>query len=381
MARAARTSPPSRSARNGSRKVRYAVVGQGYISQIAVLPAFEHARRNSELTALVSDDSEKLRKLGKKYGVGRLFSYEQYDQCLDEVDAVYIALPNSMHREYTEAAARAGVHVLCEKPMAVTEEDCQAMIDAAREAKVKLMIAYRLHFEATNLSVVEMVRSSKIGEPRLFSSVFTMQVEEDNIRLRKDTGGGTLYDIGIYCINAARYLFRDEPVEVFAFSARGSDPRFTEVDEMTSASMRFPGDRLASFTTSFGASDVSAYQIVGTKGDVRVDPAYDYAEELKITTSIGGKKRERTFSRRDQFAPELLHFSDCVLTGRDPQPGGREGLADVRIIRALYESAASERPVRLPRFEAPPRPTIEKEAHVPPVREPELVWTSPPSGG
>jgi glucose-fructose oxidoreductase len=99
-----------------------------------------------------------------------------------------------------------------------------------------------------------------------------------------------------------------------------------------------------------------------------------------VVTTVGGKKRERSFARRDQFAPELLHFSDCVLTGRDPQPGGREGLADVRIIRALYESAAKGRPVRLDGYEAPPRPTLAKEEHQPPVREPELVRTSPPSG-
>jgi len=328
------------------------VVGLGHIAQAAVLPAFAHASRNSELAALVSDDDVKLRKLGRKYGVRARYNYAQLDECLASgIDAVYIALPNHLHREYTERAARAGVNVLCEKPMALTEKDCEAMIRAAARGGVKLMVAYRLHFEAANLSAREAVTPRAIGDPRIFDSVFTMQVPEGNIRLRRETGGGTLWDIGIYCINAARHLFRDEPEEVFAYTANNGEKRFREVEEMTSAVLRFPKERLASFTCSFGAADVSAYQVVGTKGDVRVDPAYEYASALKQVITVEGRKRERTFPMRDQFAPELLHFSDCVLTGREPRPGGREGLADVRIIRALLRSARSGRPVRLGAFE------------------------------
>ena len=378
MARKRRTTP-----RSPRRKVRYAVVGLGHIAQAAVLPAFAHASRNSELAALVSDDATKLGTLGKRYGVpaGARFGYEQYDECLASgIDAVYIALPNHLHREYTERAARAGVHVLCEKPMALSEKDCAAMIRAAERGGVKLMIAYRLHFEAANLTALEAVKSRVIGEPRIFDSVFTMQVEAGNIRLRRETGGGTLWDIGIYCINAARYLFRDEPQEVFAYTANNGEKRFREVDEMTSAVLRFPKDRLAAFTCSFGAGDTAAFQVVGTKGDVRVDPAYEYAMALRSVVTVDGKKRTREYAKKDQFAPELLHFSDCVQAGRDPQPGGREGLADVRVIRALYRSAATGRPVRLGPFEAPPRPTLAKEERRPPVRKPDLVKAKSASG-
>ena len=325
-------------------------MGLGHIAQAAVLPAFAHASRNSELAALVSDDDVKLRKLGRRYGVRARYNYAQLDECLaGGIDAVYIALPNHLHRDYTERAARAGVNVLCEKPLALTEKDCEAMIRAADRGGVKLMVAYRLHFEAANLSALDAVTSRTIGDPRIFNSVFTMQVQDGNIRLRREAGGGTLWDIGIYCINAARNLFRDEPVEVFASTANNGEKRFREVDEMTTAVLRFPKERLASFTCSFGAADVSAYQVVGTKGDVRVDPAYEYKGLLKQVITVEGRTRERVFPKRDQFAPELLHFSDCVLTGRDPQPGGREGLADVRIIRALYRSARTGRPVRLGR--------------------------------
>src|SRR5207249_2797665 len=152
--------------RNLAKRIRYAVVGLGYIAQVAVLPAFEHAGENSELHALLSSDSKKLKELSKKYDVPSTYLYEEYDQCLEsgEIDAVYIALPNNMHREYTERAAQAGVHVLCEKPMATTERDCAAMIAAAQANRVKLMIAYRLHFEEANLSTIELIQSGKVGD-------------------------------------------------------------------------------------------------------------------------------------------------------------------------------------------------------------------------
>jgi len=363
-----------------NRQVRYGVVGLGYIAQIAVLPAFRNAARNSSLAALVSDDAVKLRKLGRKYGVKALYNYEQYDAMLagGEIDAVYIALPNHMHHEYTVRAARAGVHVLCEKPMAVTEDECHEMLEACRQNSVKLMIAYRLHFEEANLRAVELVNSGRLGQPRLFDSIFTMQVKDPNIRLEADKGGGTLYDIGIYCINAARSLFRAEPQEVFATSASSGEPRFAEVDEMTSAIMRFPGERLAAFTSSFGSSDVSAYQVVCTKGDLRVDPAYEIAQTLKHRITIEGRAREKSFRRRDQFGPELLYFSGCILRDEQPEPSGEEGLADVRVIRALYESAATGQPVKLPPFVKPQRPTMEQEIRRPALRKPRLVHAESP---
>jgi predicted dehydrogenase len=226
MANKAGVTPP-RSSDKRARKIRYAVVGLGYISQIAVLPAFAHAGENSELVALVSGDEKKLKSLAKKYEVRKTYSYERYAYCLEsgEIDAVYIALPNNMHRAYAESAAQAGIHVLCEKPMAQSEQECAAMIEAAARAKIKLMIAYRLHFEKGNLSAVQAIKDGAVGEPRIFRSAFCQQVAPGNSRLRDDTGGGPLYDIGIYCINAARYLFRAEPEEVFAYGARSKDKR------------------------------------------------------------------------------------------------------------------------------------------------------------
>jgi glucose-fructose oxidoreductase len=362
------------------RLIRYAVVGCGHIAQVAVLPAFANARRNSKLVAIVSGDPEKREALKKKYELERAVDYGEYDALLKNggIDAVYIALPNSMHAEYGERAARAGVHVLCEKPMAVTETECELMIRAAREHNVKLMIGYRLHFERANLEAVEIARSGRIGEPRLFTSSFTMTVVPDNIRVKRALGGGTLYDIGVYCINAARALFRDEPTEVRAAAAGA----IGDVEESVSAILRFPNERLAAFTCSFGATKVSEYRLVGTKGQLAVDPAYEYAKALEHRLSLDGNLvSERRFAKRDQFAPELLYFSDCVLQNRDPEPSGEEGLADVRVIRALYRSIESDRPVELPPYQRRERPSLEQEIRRPPIEKPELIHAQAPSGG
>ena len=365
---------------SSQRKIRYAVVGLGYISQVAVLPAFAHAQDNSELVALVSGDPGKLKALGKKYKVPKTYSYEQYADCLaDGVDAVYIALPNSMHRAYAEGAARAGVHVLCEKPMAVTEQECEAMIEAAERASVKLMIAYRLHFERGNLSAAEAIREGKIGVPRIFDSVFSQQVTPGNTRLQEKLGGGPLFDIGIYCINAARYLFGAEPHEAFAFTATGTDERFTEIEEMSSALLRFPDDRLASFTCSFGAADRSEYQVVGTKGSLRMNPAYEMVGDLKCELTVEGKTRKTVYRKRDQFGPELAYFSKCIIENQDPEPDGLEGLADVRIINALLESAEKGKPVPIKPIEKKTRPTIEQELDKPAIEKPPLVRAQSPS--
>jgi predicted dehydrogenase len=364
MARPRTTSP---------KLVNYAVVGLGHIAQNAVLPAFAHARRNSRLAALVSDDPRKLKTLAKQYRVQATFSYDQFEECLQNVDAVYIALPNSMHAEYTVRAANAGIHVLCEKPMAVTADECERMIQACREANVKLMIAYRLHFEPLNLAVIELAQRGRLGDLKFFNSSFAMRVKPGNIRTQRELGGGTLYDIGIYCINAARYLFRAEPKEVMAIAVNSVRDKLPEIDESTAAILRFDGERVASFVSSFNAADVASYQIIGTKGRVDVDPAYEYSEPLQYRLTINGKTQQKKSGRHDQFAPELLYFSDCILRGRDPEPSGEEGLQDVRIIQALYESAETGKAVQIPPYEPGARPGTSQRIVKPPVREPDLV--------
>ena len=328
-------------------KVRYAVIGLGHIAQRAVLPAFAHAE-NSELVALVTGSPDKDGQLSRRYRVNA-YTYDNLENAIDreKVDAVYIATPNSLHREHTERAARSGSHVLCEKPMAASERDCEAMIDVTHQNKVKLMIAYRLHFHDANLHAVEVARSGVLGDLRYFTSVFGIRVDGDNIRLKKDLGGGTLFDIGIYCINAARYLFRSEPVEVTSLTAKNAEKRFSEVEEMCGAIMRFPQERLAIFTCSFGSAKIGYYSLVGTKGHLRLENAYEYRDEAKCMLTIEGERTEKVFTPNDQFASELIYFSDCILNDRAPEPSGQEGLADVRAINAIYESSRTGRTVQV----------------------------------
>jgi glucose-fructose oxidoreductase len=346
-----------------------------------VLPAFKNAR-NSELVALVSSDPQKQKKVARQYGIDNVFSYEQYDQALELVDAVYIALPNHLHREYTVRAAEAGVHVLCEKPMAVTEEECGAMIRAAEENNVRLMIAYRLHFERGNLDAVKLATSGKLGDIRFFSSDFSQNVVADNVRVTEPTerGGGPLYDMGVYCINATRYLFRAEPQEVFAVSANNGEKRFRDVDEAIAVIMKFPEERLATFTCSFGAADVSRYSLVGTKGVLTSEPAYDYSIAIQHQLTIGEKTTKKKFPKRDQFAAEILYFSDCILQNKDPEPSGLEGLADVGIVRAILESAKARNPVQPQLPEKGERPGTHQEIHRPAHGKPQTVKTKSPSG-
>jgi glucose-fructose oxidoreductase len=179
--------------------------------------------------------------------------------------------------------------------------------------------------------------------------------------------------MGVYCINAARYLFRAEPVEVCALAESRKDPRFDRVEEMVSAVIRFPGAKLATFTCSFGAADVSRYTVIGTKGMVQMDPAYEYAEGTRMEVSIGERTRARTFPKRDQFAAELMYFSNCVLRDKEPEPSGLEGLADVRIIEAIYHSIRTRRTVAIPPLPEQKRPTPGQEIHRPAHGKPEVI--------
>ncbi|GJL48962.1 MAG: hypothetical protein NPIRA01_01890 [Nitrospirales bacterium] len=224
------------------------------------------------------------------------------------------------------------------------------------------------------------MQSGKLGNPRFFDSIFSQQVVKDNIRVRKQTEGGALWDIGIYCINAARYLYQAETLEVMAFTATTDQERFQEVEEMTTAILRFPEDRLATFTCSFGASDISEYRVTGTKGNLRLTSAYEYVQPITQYLTVNNKSRTRTFPKRDHFAPQFIHFSDCIHRNIPPEPAGDEGLIDVRIIQALYQSIAQGRPVCLQPLERKRRPALSQEIRRPSVKEPRLIHADSPSG-
>lgn len=334
-------------------KIRYGVVGLGHIAQTAVLPAFKNSKSNSELVALISEDEKKLKLLAKRYKVKQKYLFNQLEECLasGEIDALYVATPNDTHKEIVELAAKYHVHVLCEEPMAITKEDCVHMDHVAKRNKIKLMIAYRLHFESANLEAMKISRQGKLGDLKFFKSSFSFQIKDkSNIRLcDTNIGGGAVFDLGIYCINAARCLFRDEPTEVMAMTAESGDIRFSNCDESTSVIMRFPKDRLATFTVSFGAFESSDYEIIGTKGKLRLQNAYKYDDPMKLSlfTEKKGKIKEqsRNYSRRDQFSAEIIYFSNCIIKNKNPEPSAAQGIADMKVIDAIFKSSKYGKPV------------------------------------
>ena len=329
--------------------MRFAVVGLGHIAQKAVLPAFASCRR-ARLAAVVSGDPRKAAALGRRFGAGAWFGYapREFERGLAEasVEAVYLAVPTAAHRELTERSARAGVHVLCEKPLAPTAADAEAMLRASRRHNVRLMVAYRLHFDPANRRAEHLVADGRLGRPLVFDSVFTIQVRRGDSRLAPAArGGGPLHDIGIYCINAARRLLGGEPVEVLGTAYEGSGPGIPI--RTFAGTLRFSNGAVATFSCGFGPVAVSRYELVGTAGRLVMDPAYNYRGELVQTVTVDGRSRTRSFPHRDQFAAELDAMADAVRSGRPPEPSGEEGLADLRVVDALYRSVARRRLISL----------------------------------
>jgi predicted dehydrogenase len=337
------------------RKVGYAIVGLGQLALEEVMPAFREAKL-SEPVALVSGHPEKARKVAQVYGIdpGSIYDYQNYERLKENnrVEVIYIILPNSMHAEYTLRGIKAGKHVLCEKPMAVSVKESEQMVAAAKQANKKLMIAYRLHYEPFNRKVMELCKQRAIGKLKSFSSSNCQDVKAPNIRLSQQLGGGPVGDVGVYCINAGRYITNEEPVEVTAFAQQPKDdPRFREVSESVIFTLRYPSGVLAHCECSFGSARSERYRVVGAKGFIEMDPAFGYrGQRLFLAQSNGeqgSQKSELKLEPVNHFAAEMDDFSDCLLTGKEPRTPGDMGVADMRIIEAVHEAMRSGKTVRL----------------------------------
>jgi glucose-fructose oxidoreductase len=333
------------------RKLGWAIVGLGSLAINQILPAFARCEQ-SKVTALVSGHPDKARSLAARYGVAdrNLYTYETFDRLRDnpDVDIVYIVLPNGMHAEYTVRAAKAGKHVLCEKPMANTPADCQQMIDACRQADRKLMIAYRLRYEPYNQALIKVAKDQEFGPLKVVLADAGFSIGDPaQWRLNKRmAGGGSLMDIGIYALSAARYLTGEEPTEVHAMEyTTPNDPRFKEVEETLTFQLRFPGGVLANCTSSYGAP-FNRFRVVGTKGWAELEPALIYSN-LKMRAGTWTTIEERQHPVVDHFASEMDHLSTCVMQGTDPKTPGEEGLKDLRIMMAIYQSARERTLVKL----------------------------------
>lgn len=339
-----------------SQRTGFAIVGLGSLALNQILPAFG-ASKYCRVTALVSGDREKARKVAAQYGVPErsLYDYTSYDQLAQnpDVQVIYIVLPNSMHAEFVERGAKAGKHILCEKPMATSVRDCERMISACRAADVKLMVAYRQQYEPMNREIVKMVRSGKLGALKSYTAT-NGQNQGDPNQWRQRlalAGGGCLPDVGIYCLNAARFLTGEEPIEVTGFTTQPKDdPRFREVEESCIFTLRFPSGLLAACSSGYGAHRSQFLRLEGEKSWAELSPAFGYnGLKLRTSTTVDGHNvvAEPSIESRDQFALEMDHMALCVQKNLQPHTPGEEGLQDQRITDAIYESTRSGRSVRL----------------------------------
>ena len=336
-----------------ARKVGYAIVGLGGYGLGVIIPQFRNCQ-HSRLVALVSGDAAKAKRVAAEYGVPErnLYNYQNYDSIRDnpDIEVVYVCLPVAMHAEYTIRAAKAGKHVLCEKPMAISAADCEAMIAACQGAGKKLMIGYRCHFEENNLEAIRRARAGDIGKLRYFRSEHGFKAgSPTSWRLKKAmSGGGSLMDIGIYALQAARYMTGEEPVSVYATERTDrNDPRFREVEDMIEFELEFPSGVLASCMSMYSANQ-NHILLMGDKGRIELEPGTGYGgNRLWIGKGRENEVKPPPGPGATQWAGQLDHMAQCVLTGREPIVPGEEGLRDLRIIEAIYQSARERRRIAL----------------------------------
>ncbi|OUI99103.1 Gfo/Idh/MocA family protein [Acetobacter cibinongensis] len=328
--------------------VKYAVVGMGQIAQQSFIPGLSRAD-NSELVAFVSSGGEKSDALEKQYNVPS-YRYEDLDRLIasQDVDAFYLATPNERHIEHAVPILEGGKHLLIEKPMATSVEECEAILAAQKKGGGKLMVAYRLHFEPGTVDLVERVKKGQIGDPVSFNSTFSQDVNLNNHRAKGGFWGGPVPDMGAYPINAMCNLFASEPVEVSAVGLK-TDPEHFEFDDRVSVTLRFSDNRLAHFFVSYSSAGHDSFTLLGTQGSAHVSPCYQFGASTRIKTILQTNQAREVFEFEpvEQFGGEISYFSQCILHNREPSPDGWEGLLDVRILTAIEQSLSFGRPVSL----------------------------------
>lgn len=334
-------------------RIGYAVVGLGSISQVAVLPAFAHSKK-AKLVAVVSGDKKKAEKLGEQFGAVQACSYDEFRDCSEnpEIDAVYIATPPGEHEKYAVAAARAGKHVLCEKPLAATVQQARNMVNACRRNKVLFMTAYRKYFEPSSRRLKELITTGELGRVDIIHTLFAEHRPfGDNspawLFSRKLAGGGPLTDLGVYCVNTCRWLVDEDPVTAAGISWTRDRRRYKNVEEGVAFRLDFASGLVLQGTAAYSAAFSSFVHVHGEKGWAALAPAFAFEEERRISGKIAGKWFAKTFKPIDEFALELDAFATCIQEGSKPEPDGEQGLRDIIIINAIYQSVKKGGPVKI----------------------------------
>jgi len=319
--------------------LRWGVLGVANIAVRVVIPALQRAG-NGRLVAIASRTAERARDAAQRLQIPRV--HASYEALLadPEVDALYIPLPNSMHREWTTRAADAGKHVLCEKPLALTAADCAAMIAACRDRGVVLMEAFMYRFHPRTIRVAQLARDGALGDVRLVRASFSFRVlAPENIRLQPALGGGALYDVGCYGINVSR-LILGEPRDTLAVAT----PAPSGVEGTLAAVLRFEGDRLALIDCSLSLSRREEYEVVGTEGRLTVPAAFlPGIADAEIRLIHGTERSVETIPGVNQYQLMVEHFAD-VVAGRTPLTlPPEDAVANLRVIEAALRSARSGR--------------------------------------
>ncbi|AHM59956.1 oxidoreductase domain-containing protein [Flammeovirgaceae bacterium 311] len=330
------------------RKLGIALVGLGGYSRGQLAPALQETEK-CYLAGIVTGTPSKVSEWKSKYNIpdGNVYNYENFDRIADnkDIDIIYIVLPNGMHAEYTIRAAEAGKHVICEKPMATSVEDCRRMIDACNQNGVKLSIGYRLHFEPHNQRVMELGQQELYGPVKRIesSNSFVISGNPDVWRLDQELGGGgPLMDMGVYCVQGACYTMGKDPVAVTARFGEVTRPEyFSEVEQSISWQMEFPGGAVADCSSSYN-DRASRLYTEAEKGWWKLEPAYGYSG-ISGTTSEGAMD----YPQVNQQALQMDGFAECVLDNKQSRVPGEMGMRDVKILMAIYEAARTGKRVSI----------------------------------
>jgi predicted dehydrogenase len=330
-----------------SKKLGYAICGLGNLSSQQIAPALQKTM-NCRLTAVITDTPAKAASWKTQYNIAdrSIYTYDTMHRMADnpDIDVVYIVTPNALHLDHALAAAKAGKHVFCEKPLEISVERCQKMISAVRAANRMLGVAYRCQFEPHHLECMRLARSKEFGALKVIDAYFGYNTEPNVWRLKRElAGGGPLMDVGIYALQATRYLTGEEPNWVSATTTRGDPTRFSEVEESVLWQARFPSGAISNCGASYNAAPVGYFRAIAEHGWFGLDPAFIY-DGIRGTRSDG---KAIDFPAIDQFAAEMDDFAQCILQKKPSKVSGEEGLRDVKIMMAIYQSARVGKPVDL----------------------------------
>jgi predicted dehydrogenase len=336
------------SGRRQEKQLGVALVGLGSLSTYQLAPALLKTK-NCRLTAIVTGTPSKAATWKAKYNIPdrSIYDYNTMDRMADnsDIDIVYVVTPNALHAEHTIKAARAGKHVLCEKPMEISVAKCEQMIAACKAAGRQLGVGYRCRFEPHHRELARIAREKALGDVRLIEAGFGFPIGDPaQWRLNKAlSGGGPMMDVGIYALQSARMITGEEPLVVSAITTVTDPQKFRDIEESMSFQLKFPSGIIADCRTTYRANGVNRVSAFTDHASFGMEPAYNYSGNR-------GWRSDNTplrFDQVDQFATELDDFAHCVRTNTPTSVPGEMGLQDVRLMMAAYESARTGRSIQI----------------------------------